>query len=126
MALHIVPEQEEGHLRDEGCPCSPARTEGHATVGRGRNRRPYRGTIFTHRPFAEAPDEEAECGHTIVTDPASGEVQHHEIPGDDAPHAPTSECGCSPQRRLVGGHVVYVHHDQDADDAGDDEDGGAQ
>ena len=121
MALHIVPEQEEGHRRDEACPCRPAKKQGLTVVGVGRQRRPYRGVIVTHRLFAEAPDAaDAECGHVIVTDPDSGEVQHHDIPDDTAPHAPTSECGCSPQRHTVDGHVVYVHHDQDAADAGED------
>lgn len=52
-----------------------------------------------------------ECGHEVVTE--NGEEQHHEIPDDGAPHAPTSECGCCPQRHLVDGHVVYEHFDQE-------------
>jgi hypothetical protein len=56
---------------------------------------------------------DTECGRTVVQ--AGGETQHHDIPDDGAPHAPTTECGCSPQRVMVGGHVVYEHADQDAD-----------
>jgi hypothetical protein len=56
-------------------------------------------------------DVETDCGHVIVE--LDGEEQHHDIPDDGAPHAPTSECGCGPQRHLVGGHVVYEHVDQD-------------
>ena len=52
-----------------------------------------------------------ECGHVIAR--VAGEQQHHEIPDDGAPHVPTSECGCGPQRYLAGGHVVYEHADQD-------------
>jgi hypothetical protein len=138
VPLHIVPEREEGHQRDEACPCSPSKTEGYATVGVGRNRHPYRGEIVTHRPFVEAPtpapdDETAgdtDCGHVIVTE--HGVEQHHQIPDDSVPHAPTSECGCKPQRVTAGGHVVYVHPDPDGDtDAAlwhehADQDGGAQ
>lgn len=41
----------------------------------------------------------------------------HEIPDDGAPHAPTTECGCSPVRttgeRPDGTFgAFYVHHDQ--------------
>lgn len=52
-----------------------------------------------------------ECGHTIVV--VARQTQHHEIPDDSAPHAPTSECSCGPQRHFVTGHVVYEHIDQD-------------
>lgn len=168
MALHIMPEPEDGHRHDETCPCSPARTEGEAAHPRGRGQ-VYRGVIYTHRPFTEAPtpapdqvelhdrhavpaedlDEwgrvaaalpagyrlapaedpelgaEAACGHVVVETDA-GEWQHHAIPGDDAPHAPTSECGCGPQRTEVAGHVVYVHADQAADEDDDGDWGGAQ
>jgi hypothetical protein len=62
------------------------------------------------KPSTDQFDDD-ECGHVIVT--IDGEPQHHEIPDDDAPHAPTSECGCGPQRYTVGGHVVYEHVDQD-------------
>jgi hypothetical protein len=71
------------------------------------------GWINLRRRDQRTADPETECGHTIVD--AGGEAQHHDIPDDGAPHAPTSECGCSPQRVLVGGHVVYEHADQDAD-----------
>jgi hypothetical protein len=59
-------------------------------------------------PDVEADDE---CGHAVVA--VAGEIQHHDIPDDGAPHAPTSECGCAPQRHLVNGHTVYEHVDQD-------------
>lgn len=42
---------------------------------------------------------------------------HHQIPDDGAPHAPTSECGCSPEVFHTNEGVrVYLHVDQDADD----------
>lgn len=162
MALHIMPEPEDGHRHDEQCPCSPTRTEGEAEHPRDRGQ-VYRGVIYTHRPFDEAPtpapavelhdriaipvddldDEwtrvaatlpagyrlapaavpevgaEATCGH-IVVETDAGEWQHHDIPDSADPHAPTSECGCGPQRDETSGHVVYVHVDQ----ADNDEDGG--
>lgn len=55
MALHIMPDPEEGHRQDEQCPCSPTAGVGEATVGAGRYLRPYRGLIVVHRPFTEAP-----------------------------------------------------------------------
>lgn len=65
-------------------------------------------TVYTE-PVDQQLD--TECGHTIVD--VAGESQHHEIPDDGAPHAPTGECGCGPQRHLAGGHIVYEHVDQD-------------
>jgi hypothetical protein len=53
----------------------------------------------------------AECGHTLAL--VDGELQHHDIPDDGAPHAATSECGCGPARYDVRGHIVYEHVDQD-------------
>ena len=42
-------------------------------------------------------------------------MARHLIPATDgAPHAPTTECGCGPQRVLRGGRYVYVHQDQTA------------
>lgn len=55
-----------------------------------------------------------DCGHVLVD--VDGEQQHHEIPDDDAQHAPTTECGCGPQRDTSGPHVVYVHADQGFDE----------
>ena len=52
-----------------------------------------------------------ECGHVIVT--VADQTQHHEIPDDGAPHTPTGECGCAPQRYTAGGHTVFEHVDQD-------------
>ena len=54
---------------------------------------------------------EDECGHTVVV--LDGEEQHHDIPDDSAPHAPTSECGCGPARYVTAGGIVYEHVDQD-------------
>lgn len=48
----------------------------------------------------------------------------HLIPDDGAPHAPTSECGCGPDRVLRGGRYVYVHTDQRPDDNGGGPDDG--
>lgn len=127
MALHKFTDGDAGHEHTEACPCRPGKSEGYATVGTGRNRHPYRGVIFTHGQLpAPAEDDEpaeADCGHIVVD--AGGEQQHHEIPDDSAPHAPTTECGCGPQRETRGGHAVIVHVDQDPQH--DDEwDGGPQ
>lgn len=46
----------------------------------------------------------------------------HMIPDDGSPHAPTSECGCSPQRLEVAERPdgtfgpAYLHNDMSADD----------
>lgn len=48
----------------------------------------------------------ADCGHYVVH--VEGEEQHHAIPDDSAPHAPTSECGCGPQR-VDARQVIYLH-----------------
>jgi hypothetical protein len=142
VALHAIPDDEQDgrHQRTPECPCRPARAEGHATVGVGRQRFPYRGPIYTHGPLAAPAPEpevapgpvlelhdriavddddpeqgpEASCGHVIVD--VDGEQQHHDIPDDGEPHAPTTECGCGPQRNTSEqGHVVYEHVDQGAD-----------
>jgi hypothetical protein len=49
----------------------------------------------------------------------------HLIPDDGAPHAPTSECGCGPDRsttpRPDGTHgTTYTHRDMTADDGPED------
>lgn len=68
------------------------------------------GEVYLPRPAAgPAPDGPPDCEHVIVD--VDGEQQHHDIPDDGGPHAPTSECGCGPQREQQGGHVVYVHAD---------------
>ena len=56
-----------------------------------------------------------DCGHVIVN--VDGEVQHHEIPDDGAPHAPDGSCGCRPQRYDVHGVIVYEHVDQDLEES---------
>lgn len=55
-------------------------------------------------------------------------MARHDIPEDGAPHAPTSECGCSPQLTERDGR--YAHNDQadvvDVDQVpADSPDGGA-
>ena len=67
-------------------------------------------------PAAAAPAgvEDEQCGHVIVEGLAG--LEHHDIPDDGAPHVPSSECGCTPQRYLVHGHTVIEHLDQDRDD----------
>lgn len=65
--------------------------------------------LFTDQQLDALVDDE--CDHVIVT--VAGEPEHHAIPDDGAPHAPTSECGCGPQRYIAGGHIVYEHVDQD-------------
>lgn len=71
-------------------------------------------------------DDEAGCGDeacgcdwvdTVEIDGRRVEV-HHVWPDDGAPHSPTSECGCGPQRHEVDANlVVYDHVDQDSDAA---------
>lgn len=117
MALHEIPDDGVKHLPGKGCPCQPT---SHKRRDRGIVR-----TVYTHHevptdsrlvaemaPAVEAP--ETECGHQVVD--VGGELQHHEIPDDGHPHAPTTECGCGPQREQQNGHVVYVHADQGHDE----------
>ncbi len=108
MATHEVPLDGTDHEHAAVCPCKPARRD-----------RAGGGVVYAHqdRRPAEALDEqgpEADCGHIVID--VDGEQQHHEIPDDGAPHAPTTECGCGPQRETRDGHAVIVHADQDADD----------
>lgn len=62
------------------------------------------------------PGDECGCdyvGHQVTDDGTRLEI-HHVWPDDGAPHAPTSECGCGPERYDVSaGLVVYDHPDQD-------------
>jgi hypothetical protein len=125
MAAHEVPDDGTVHKFVRECPCVPE-------VVRRRRGDGFMQTVIVHRD--QRPEDllddqgpEAECGHVIIRTDA-GEEQHHEIPDDGAPHAPTSECGCAPQREDRAGHIVYAHADQDADpDAGDDDwEGGPQ
>jgi len=60
---------------------------------------------------------EADCGHIVID--VDGEWQHHDIPDDDAPHSASSECGCGPARRMIHGHIVYEHVDQDGEHVDD-------
>lgn len=53
-----------------------------------------------------------ECGHEVVE--VDGMQEHHDIPDDGAPHAPSGDCGCGPAMRMAGEHRVYEHVDQDA------------
>lgn len=120
MALHIVPEgEEERHQRDETCPCRPAKTEGHADVGHGRNRTPYRGVIFTHASVPPIPpatgDElaaliaETAVPMTRLSDRISvpTALVGHVAPAEDPESGPEADCG----------HVVvevdgeWQHHD---------------
>ncbi len=62
---------------------------------------------------------EDDDGCVVVTELENGlEIKvHHQIPDDDAPHAPTSECGCGPEVfHTPDGTRVYLHVDQDDDD----------
>lgn len=103
MATHEVPMDGTHHEQHAGCPCHPSRRD-----------RAGGGVVYVHQD--RRPDEEdredPDCGHVIID--VDGERQHHEIPDDGAPHAPTAECGCCPARETVAGHVVYVHPDQEA------------
>jgi hypothetical protein len=142
MALHEVPEDGTTHQHAVDCPCGPQ-------VIRRRRADGFMGRVFVHQARGPEDDDqdagaqlpagvarimpgadpevgpEAECGHVVVETEA-GEWQHHEIPDDGAPHAPTSECGCGPQRDESTGHVVYVHADTEADQDDDGDWGGAQ
>ena len=107
MAMHEIPVDGTDHDRTVTCPCQPSRRD-----------RAGGGITYVHndrRP--EETGREATCGHVIIE--ASGEQQHHQIPDDGAPHAPTTECGCSPQRVTTGDHVVYQHADPDGDSDAD-------
>jgi hypothetical protein len=59
-----------------------------------------------------------EDGCIVLTELIDGvEVKvHHQIPDDEVPHAPTSECGCSPQVVHEGSTRIYLHVDQKPDD----------
>jgi hypothetical protein len=105
MATHEVPVDGTEHDRAAVCPCRPRRRD-----------RAGGGVIYAHRdrrPANTDAGREADCGHLVID--VDGEQQHHAIPDDDAPHAPTSECGCRPRREDQDGHVVYVHADPDGD-----------
>lgn len=117
MATHEIPVDGTDHDHTPGCACRP-----------GRRDRPGGGVVYVHtdrRPDDDA-GRDAFCGHVLID--VGTEIQHHEIPDDGAPHAPTTECGCRPQREDAAGHVVYVHPDQNtlAGDTDDDEWGAGQ
>lgn len=108
MALHQVPDDGTKHVHVRECPCKPR-------VSKKRIEGMMR-TVIAHQDQTPAgADVEADCGHTVVD--VDGDQQHHEIPDDGAPHAPTTECGCGPQRVTSGPHVVFVHADQGFDEA---------
>lgn len=107
MASHEIPVDGTDHEQAAVCPCKPSRRD-----------RAGGGVTYVHqdrRPDDTDTGREADCGHLVID--VGGEQQHHAIPDDDAPHAPTTECGCGPQRVTAGDHVVYQH----ADPAGDDD-----
>lgn len=64
-------------------------------------------------------DDENLCGCTwvgVIEQDGRRVHVHHAWPDDGAPHAPTSECGCGPQRlELSPVLVVYEHVGQDLD-----------
>ncbi len=51
------------------------------------------------------------CGHELVDN--DGVIERHQIPDDGAPHAPTSECGCSVTTVTENDVTVYIHTNQD-------------
>lgn len=122
MSTHEIPLDGFTHVHVIGCPCRP----------QPRRRRRADGflmTYYVHQDQSDDEESESDCGHTIVD--VDGEPQHHQIPDDGIPHAPTSECGCGPQRITAGGHIVYMHADPDGDADADlwhslDEDGGVR
>lgn len=120
MATHEIPVDGTEHERTAVCPCQP-----------GRRDRAGGGVTYTHRDrrpaevLAGQGREDPDCGHVVID--VDGDRQHHDIPDDGAPHAPTTGCGCGPARLEAGDHVVYAHVDQAADDADDDDwEGGPQ
>lgn len=138
MALHEIPADGYKHLSSPDCPCRPKARKRRASSGVLRTAyvhvagAPKSAQLAELAPVDDDQAAETECGHVIVIDENSGEEQHHQIPDDGVPHAPTSECGCGPQRDTAGAHVVYVHADPDGDaDAAlwhefDNQDGGNQ
>lgn len=108
MAMHEIPQDGTDHQPSPDCPCRP-------TVSKTKRLTEPARTIYAHRErTADTVDvdglREAECGHLVV------DGEHHDIPDDGAPHAPTTECGCGPQLATgAGGHAVYVHTDQGSD-----------
>lgn len=111
VSMHQIPDDGTKHLRGRECPCGPQ-------VAKRRVSGVVR-TVFAHNemkravPAGDVELPEADCGHIVVD--VDGDQQHHEIPDDGAPHAPSTECGCGPQRVTSGEHVVFVHVDQGAD-----------
>lgn len=117
MARHDIPDDGTKHIAGPECPCKP---DGRKRLDRGVMR-----TVYAHR---EAPPRaavallehtdvefpEADCGHIVID--VDGDAQHHNIPDDGAPHAPTTECGCGVQRVEEAGHVVFEHVDQERSD----------
>lgn len=105
MALHRIPvgaDEDGRHHPSVQCPCGPQRfVDG--------------GVVLVHQPMPEGAG--VDCGHILVD--VAGATQHHQIPDDGAPHAPSTECGCGVQLAVGdGGHEVFVHTDQarDADE----------
>lgn len=140
MATHEVPVDGTAHQHIRNCPCKPQ-------IVKRRRADGFMATVIVHQACGPEDDDqdagalpagiarimpgvlpeigpEAECGHIVVQTEA-GEWQHHTIPRDDAPHAPTTECECGPQRDTSTGHLVIVHVDQ-ADDDGYEWEGGPQ
>lgn len=138
MALHEIPDDGTKHEPSSSCPCRPK-------AGKRSDRGVIRTVYAHHEQEAPAPLQlsdrisvpageadyvappadpevgpEAECGHVVVR--VDGEWQHHAIPGDDAPHSASAECGCGPQRHDVDGHIVYEHVDQAAGEDYDEQD----
>lgn len=106
MARHDIPQDGVKHIPAPDCPCQPAARK---ALDRG-----VRRTVYAHQAARKHPEMPARCGCTVVA--VDGDDQHHTIPDDGTPHAPTSECGCDPQRRTVAGHVVYEHVDYEGGD----------
>ncbi len=128
MALHVIPEGEDDdrHQRDENCPCRPAKTEGHADVGRGRNRHPYRGVIYTHASVPPIPPVTGgELDALIAAAAATPMVKLSDrisLPAAHLPHLATAEDPDSGPEAECGHVVVEVdgewqHHDIPDDSA---------
>jgi hypothetical protein len=100
VARHDIPADGTKHIAGPNCPCG---------VKTRKDPGPPVRTVYAHIAQALPPagddGPEADCAHLV-----DGQQEHHQVPDDGAPHAPTSECGCGPHRVQSGGHAVYEHN----------------